>query len=33
MIKVTPKELKNEYQIKRQEIEKAWKKTDTVKKN
>jgi len=26
MIKVTPKELKDEYQIKRQDIEKAWKK-------
>lgn len=26
MIKVTPKELKDEYQTKRQEIEKAWKK-------
>ncbi|MFO7666342.1 MAG: CvpA family protein [Desulfobacterales bacterium] len=26
MIKVTPKELKNEYQTRRQDIEKAWKK-------
>jgi membrane protein required for colicin V production len=33
MIKVTPKDMKQLYQTKRQDIEKAWKKPDQVKKN
>ena len=33
MIKVTPKDLKREYQIKIEDIEKVWKKTNQIKKN